>query len=214
DSQPSKLVSPRNDLIMEGVENRSKVSDVAMVEQKVEREEGELSPTESFEQDNFEAYSGNALEPVQKLPDNVRSNKDREHQEGACFTEAGARNNAPLEDDGNKNSQRLPEANENASKVIASERKLCGQVSSDDEHKGAMNRDRRDSVVESENEAVGMVNSNEGEDGSFFTFSERFLQPVKPLAKHVPGTFQASSSKDYETSFSGSSMSIVFISNR
>lgn len=194
DSQPSKLVSPRNDLKMEGVENCSKVSDVSMVEHKVEREEGELSPTESFEQDNFEVYRENGLEPVQKLPDNVRSNKDREHKEGACCTETGARSNASLEDDGNKNCQKLSEANENASKTIASGSKFGGQVSSDEEHKGAMNCEQRDSVAESENEAVGMVGSNEGEDGSFFTFSERYLQPVKPLAKHVPGTLQVSES--------------------
>ncbi|VVA94092.1 unnamed protein product [Arabis nemorensis] len=185
DSQPSKLVLPRNDLIMEGVENNSKVSDVSMVEHKVEREEGELSPTESFEQDNFEAYGENGLEPVQKLPDNVVSDKDGEHQEGACCTEAGAKSNAPLEDDGNKDSRKLSEADENVSKVIASERKFGGQVSSDEEHKGTINCDQRDSLAESENEA---------EDGSFITFSKRYLQPVKPLAKHVPGTLQVSES--------------------
>uniref|UniRef100_A0A1J3ES60 Paired amphipathic helix protein Sin3-like 5 n=1 Tax=Noccaea caerulescens TaxID=107243 RepID=A0A1J3ES60_NOCCA len=196
--EPSKLVSPRNDVITEGVENRSKVSDVAMAEHKVEREEGELSPTESFEHDNFEVYTENGIEPVQKLPDNVRINKDQEHKEGVVVgcTEAGARSDAPPEDDGNKITQKLPEVNENASKIViaSGSSKFGGQLSSDEEHKGAMNCDRRDSVAESENEAVAMGNSNEGEDGSFFTFSERYLQPVKPLAKHVPGTLEASES--------------------
>jgi len=182
DSQPSKLVSTRNDLIMEGVENRSRVSDVSMGGHKVEREEGELSPTESCEQENFEVYKENGLEPVQKLPDNEISNTDREPKEGACGTEAVTRSNALPEDDDNKITQKLSEGDENASKFIVSASKFGGQVSSDEEHKGA----------ESENEAGGMVNSNEGEDGSFFTFSERYLQPVKPLAKHVPGTLQAS----------------------
>ncbi|CAA7047392.1 unnamed protein product [Microthlaspi erraticum] len=184
--EPSKLVSPRNDVVMESVENRSKVSDAAMVEQKVEREEGELSPTESFEHDNFEVYTENVIEPVQKLPDNVRSDKDGEQKEGS--TEVGERNNASPEDDGSKITQKLPEVNENASKIViaSGSSKFGGQLSSDEEHKGAM--------VESENEAVGMGNSNEGEDGTFSTFSERYLQPVKPLAKHVPGTLEASES--------------------
>ncbi|KAL0702437.1 hypothetical protein Bca4012_058559 [Brassica carinata] len=41
---------------------------------------------------------------------------------------------------------------------------------------------------------LGVFNSNEvkNEDGSFFTFSERYLQPVKSLAEHVPVTLQVS----------------------
>ncbi|KAL1218756.1 Paired amphipathic helix protein Sin3-like 5 [Cardamine amara subsp. amara] len=184
DSKSSKLVSPKNDLIMEAVEKPSKVSDVSMGEQKAEREEGELSPTESFEQDNFEVYKENGDKPVKKLPDNERSDKDREHKEGACGTEAGTRSNALPEENGTKITQKLSEGDENGPKTIVSGSKSGGQVSSDEEHKEA----------ESENEAERMVNSNEGEDGSFSTFSERFLKPVKPLAKHVPGILQASES--------------------
>ena len=116
-------------------------------EHKVEREEGELSPTESFEHDNSEVYRDNGVESVQKLPDNVRSNTSPE-------------------DDGSKTTLELIEANENASKDIASGSKFCGQVSLDEEHKRAMKCDQL------------------GE--SFSRFSERSMQPVKPLAKHVP----------------------------
>ncbi|KAF8081477.1 hypothetical protein N665_0884s0006 [Sinapis alba] len=148
DSQSSKLVTPlKKDLLMEGVENRSKVSVVSMGEHKVEREEGELSSTESFEHDNSEVYRDNGVESVQKLPDNVRSNTSPE-------------------DDGSKTTQKLSEANENASKVLDSGSKFGGQVSVDEEHKGALNCDWLDSVVESKNGAV------------------------KPLAKHVPVTLQ------------------------
>ena len=178
DTQPPKPVSPpRKDLLMEGVENHSKVSDVIMGEQKVEREEGELSPTESYEQDNYEVYRDNGVESVQKLTDNVGSNKEQEQKEGAVCMEAGAKSNALPKDDGNKITQKLSEANENASKDIASGSKFGGQVSSNEEHKGAMNCDRLDS-----------------EDGSFLTISERYLQPVKPLAKHVPVKLQVSES--------------------
>ncbi|KAG2288538.1 hypothetical protein Bca4012_030591 [Brassica carinata] len=170
DTQPPKPVSPpRKDLLMEGVENRS---DVVMGEQKVEREEGELSPTESYEQDSFEVYRDNGVESVQKLTDN----KEKEHKEGAVCTEAGTKSNTLPKDDGNKITQKLSEANENASKDIAAVGKFGGQVSSDEEHKGAMNCDRLRS-----------------EDGSsFLTISERYLQPVKPLAKHVPVKLQVS----------------------
>ncbi|KAG5383079.1 hypothetical protein IGI04_034549 [Brassica rapa subsp. trilocularis] len=108
DSQP-KLVSPK-DLVIEDLENRSKVSVVSMGEpHKVEREEGELSPTESFEHDNSEVCRDNGVESVQKLPDNVRSNTSPE-------------------DDGSKPTQKLLEANENASKVPASGSKFGGQM--------------------------------------------------------------------------------------
>ncbi|CAG7861473.1 unnamed protein product [Brassica rapa] len=116
-------------------------------EHKVEREEGELSPTESFEHDNSEVCRDNGIESVQKLPDSVRSNTSPE-------------------EDGSKTTQKLLEANVNASKVIASGSKFGGQVSLDEEHKRDMNCDQLDE--------------------SLFTFSERSLQPVKPLAKHVP----------------------------
>ncbi|KAF3566921.1 hypothetical protein DY000_02012915 [Brassica cretica] len=92
-------------------------------EHKVEREEGELSPTESFEHDNSEVYRDNGVESVQKLPDNVRSNTSPE-------------------DDGSKTTLELIEANENASKDIASGSKFCGQVSLDEEHKRAMKCDQ------------------------------------------------------------------------
>ncbi|KAJ0265897.1 Histone deacetylase interacting domain-containing protein [Hirschfeldia incana] len=155
DSQPSKLVTPVR-----------KVSDVSMGEHKVEREEGELSPNESFEHDNSEVYRDNGVESLQKLPDNVRSNTSPE-------------------DDGSKATQKLPEANEDASKNIVSGSKFGGgQVSLDEKHREAMNCD----------EAVGMVKSNEGENGTLFTLPERSLQPVKPLAKHVPVALNVSES--------------------
>ncbi|XP_018446128.1 paired amphipathic helix protein Sin3-like 5 [Raphanus sativus] len=180
DTQPPKPVSPpRKDLLMEGVENPSKVSDVIMGEHKVEREEGELSPTESYEQENFEVDRDNGVESVQKLPNNVGSNKEEGHKEGAVCTEAGAKSNTLPKVVGNKITKKLSEADENASKDIGSGSKFGGQVSSDEEHKGAMNCDRLDSVIE-------------GEDGSFLTISERYLQPVKPLAKHVPVKLQVS----------------------
>ncbi|CAN8244921.1 unnamed protein product [Cochlearia groenlandica] len=204
--QPSKPRSPKTDLIMAKVENLSKVSDVSTGEHNVEREEGELSPTKSFEQDNFEVHRENSLKHVQKLPDNV-SSKVRDHKEGAGCTEAGARSNAPPED-GNKTAEKFSVTNEFASKMVVSGIKFRGQVSSSEEHIGAINCDLPPSVSESEKEAAGMVNSNEGEDGCFSAFSERSLQLVKPLAKHVHGTVEAPN--DSQVFFGNDSFYVLF----
>lgn len=52
-----------------------------MGEHKVEWEEGELSPIERCEQENFEFYGENGLELVEKRPENGRSSQKREHEE-------------------------------------------------------------------------------------------------------------------------------------
>ena len=85
-------------------------------------------------------------------------------------TEPGAKRNTPPEDDGNKTTQnsKLPEGKENYSETIALGSKFGGQVSYGGEHKEGMNCGRMINV--SENKTVRVVNSNEGEDGSFFTF--------------------------------------------
>ncbi|KAL0733599.1 hypothetical protein Bca4012_009809 [Brassica carinata] len=86
--------------------------------------------------------------------------------------------------------QKLPEGKENNSKTIASGSKFGGQVSYGGEHKGGTNCVRMKSVVESENETVTVVNTRVKIDP--FSHSERYLQPVKPFAKHVLLTLQVS----------------------
>ncbi|KAG2328944.1 hypothetical protein Bca52824_000124 [Brassica carinata] len=90
--------------------------------------------------------------------------------------------------------QKLPEGKDNNSKTIASGSKFGGQVSYGGEHKGGMNCVRMKSVVESENETVTVVNTRVKIDP--FSHSERYLQPVMPIAKHVLLTLQASSSSE------------------
>ncbi|CAH2038379.1 unnamed protein product [Thlaspi arvense] len=123
--KPSKLVSPRNDQIGEDVENQ-KVNEVSVGTHEVDREEGELSPTEISEQGNFEVNGQSGLKPLQRAIDDGRSNKDQQScdKKGAYCTET-------------------------------------------------------------------VANGNEGEDG-YFAFSERFLQTVKPVAKHVSWPLKAS----------------------
>lgn len=175
-------MSPRKDQIMEDAVNH-RINKVSVGKQEVEREEGELSPTDSCEQGNFEVNGQNGLKPSQRVMDNVRSNKDQQScdKKGAAYcTETGAKSNALAEDDKKENCHKLAEDNETASEMLVSGTKFgCHE-----EHNGVMNCNGRVSV------AGEVANGNEGEDGSV-AFSEQFLQTVKPVAKHVSWPLQA-----------------------
>ncbi|XP_010553645.1 PREDICTED: paired amphipathic helix protein Sin3-like 5 isoform X2 [Tarenaya hassleriana] len=194
DGQSSALVSTSNVPITEGLKNRG-LNETLVREHKIEREEGELSPTESFEQDSFEACGESGLEPVQKVTDDAKCNayqqRCEQRCEGACCTEAGAK-------DANENNDTTHESlenNQNATGIIiASRTKLGGDNASPEEHEGAVNHDEHDNVCVSENEDVEGTNAHDGEDGPPSPFSDRFLQPVKPLVKYVSATLQDSTS--------------------
>ncbi|VVA90834.1 unnamed protein product [Arabis nemorensis] len=160
--QSSKLMSPRNYQIMEDAGNH-KSNEVSVEKHEVEREEGELSPTDSCEQGNFEVNGQNGLKPSQKMMDNVRSRKDQQScdKKGSYCTETGAKSNAHAEDDKKENCHKLSEDNETVSEMLV----LGTKFGCHEEH-------------------------DEVEDGSF-EFSERFLQTVKPVAKHVSWPLQA-----------------------
>ncbi|CAA7020729.1 unnamed protein product [Microthlaspi erraticum] len=191
--QSSKLVSPRNKKITEGVMNH-KVNEVSVRKREAEREEGELSPTNSCKQGNFKVNGQNGLKPSQRMMDNVRSNKDQQScdKKGAYSTETGAKSNDRAEDDKNENCQKLSEDN----------------GADSEEHNGVVNCDGPLSVAEGEG------NGNEGEAGSF-AYSERFLQTVKPVAKHVslPLPLQASETgtqKDSRVFYGNDSYYVLF----
>ncbi|CAN8311913.1 unnamed protein product [Cochlearia groenlandica] len=152
----AKVASPRNKQLMVDVNNH-KVNKASVGKHEVEREESELSPTNSCE---------NGLKPLQKLMGDVRSSKVKQscEKKGACCsTETGSKSNGRAEDGKTENSNKLSKDNEPASKMIDSQTKFgCHE-----EHNRAVN-----------------INGNEGESTSF-AFSERFLQTVKPVAKHV-----------------------------
>ncbi|XP_010462623.1 PREDICTED: paired amphipathic helix protein Sin3-like 6 [Camelina sativa] len=157
--QSTKLVSARNDQIME---------DVSVVNHEAEREEGELSPTNSCEQGNFDVSGQNGLKPLQRVMDNVTSNTYQQScdKKGAYCTETGTKGNTHPEDD--ENCHKLSEDNETASEKVASGTKS-----------GCHEKHKEPISVAGE-----VANGKEGEDGSF-AFTERFLQTVKPVAKHM-----------------------------
>ncbi|ESQ35817.1 hypothetical protein EUTSA_v10006620mg [Eutrema salsugineum] len=196
--QSSKLMSPRNDQIMEDVENHT-VNEVSVGKHEVEREEGELFPADNCELGNFEVNGQDGLKTLQRVMDNVRSDKDQDQQH--C-DKKGAKSNARAEDDKTENSHKLSEDNETASKMLVSGAKFgCHE-----QHYGVMNCNGRVSV------AGEVANGNEGEDGSF-AFSERFLQTAKPVAKHVLWPLKASeteSQNDSRVFFGNDSYYVLF----
>ncbi|KAK9675722.1 hypothetical protein RND81_11G026400 [Saponaria officinalis] len=143
---------------------------------KAEREEGELSPNGDFEEDNFAVYRDAATEPANKPNDGSTSGHHQSRQRG---------NDADADDDGEESAQRSSEESENASEngdVSASE-SGDGEDGSP-EHEDDADRDGH--KAESEGEVEGIADAQEEGDGSLVPLSERFLQTVKPLAKHNP----------------------------
>ncbi|XP_023633198.1 paired amphipathic helix protein Sin3-like 6 isoform X2 [Capsella rubella] len=180
--QSTKLVSPRNDQITEDVGSR-RVKEVSVGNHDAEREEGELSPTNSCEQGNFDVGGQNGLRHLKRGMDNVTSNTDQQNcdKKEAYCTETGAKGNTRPEDDYKENGHKLSEDNETAPEMLVSGTKFGCHA----KHKGVM------SCKGGANVAREVANGNEGEDGSF-VFTEQFLQTVKPVAKHVSWPLQAS----------------------
>ncbi|KAE9597058.1 putative transcription regulator Others family [Lupinus albus] len=152
---------------------------------KNEREEGELSPNDDFEEDNFRVYENGGLDAVHKGNDgDVARQPQNSHGEEVCG-EARGENNADADDEGEESPHRSSEDSENASENVD----VSGSESADGEEcsRGEHGDGEHDEKAESEGEAEGVADVHDVEgDGASLPFSERFLLTVKPLAKHVP----------------------------
>ncbi|XP_058193271.1 paired amphipathic helix protein Sin3-like 3 [Rhododendron vialii] len=151
---------------------------------KVEREEGELSPNGDFE-DNFAAYGDGDAEAAHKSKDSAAIGQGQgQGEEDLCCGEARGENDADADDEGEESAQRSTENSENASEngdVSASE-SADGENCEEDDG----DHEENDNKAESEGEAEGMADAHDIEGyGTSLPFSERFLQTVKPLTKHV-----------------------------
>ncbi|XP_074563729.1 paired amphipathic helix protein Sin3-like 4 [Curcuma longa] len=140
---------------------------------KIEREEGELSPTGDFEEDNFVAFEDAAVTtaPEQK---NI--------------------SNAEVHDEDEESTQRSTEVSENASEAgedASGSESGNGEECSHEDHEedDDAEHDDQDAKAESEGEADGMIEVHDA-DGEItsLSYSERFINTVKPLARHVPAT--------------------------
>ncbi|XXG59224.1 hypothetical protein AAC387_Pa04g1344 [Persea americana] len=165
---------------------------------KVEREEGELSPTGDFEEDNFAVYGVSGRDvAAAETKDNAASRQFqvRRGEDEACGG-AGGENDADADDEGEESAQRSMEDSENASEAgedVSGSESGDGDCSREDheEEEEDVDNDDNDGKAESEGEAEGMTDTRDAKgDGASLPFSERFLLIVKPLAKHVPSALR------------------------
>lgn len=151
---------------------------------KIEKEEGELSPTGDFEEDNFGVPGDAGMRAVPKANHDVESRQNQSgNGEEFCCQEAGVENDADADDE---NSENVSEAGED---VSGSE--SAGDECSRGEHgeEEDAEHDEVDGKAESEGEAEGMTDAHfTGGDSMALPPSERHLLSVRPLAKHVSVT--------------------------
>ncbi|XP_022734749.1 paired amphipathic helix protein Sin3-like 4 isoform X3 [Durio zibethinus] len=199
---------------MEG--NKShRYNEESVGQQKVEREEGELSPNGDFEEDNFADYGEAVLETAQKVKDAAANRQyQRQGEEEVCCGEAAGENDADADadddDEGEESAQRTSEDSENASENGEVSRSDSGEGESREEQEEDIDHDEHDNKVESEGEAEGIADAHDMEgDGTLLPFSERFLLTVKPLAKHVPSALQENE-KDSRVFYGNDSFYVLF----
>ncbi|XP_059648928.1 paired amphipathic helix protein Sin3-like 4 isoform X2 [Cornus florida] len=186
----TRPVSSSNGTMAEGIKVHRYHHEESAGHYKIEREEGELSPNGDFEEDNFAAYGDAAVEAARKSKDGAAiAQYQTGHGEEICCGEAGGENDADADDEGEESPQRSSEDSENASENgdVSGSESADGEDCSREEHEEDGDHDDNDNKVESEGEAEGMADAHDVEgDGTLLPFSERFLQTVKPLTKHVP----------------------------
>ncbi|EOA33276.1 hypothetical protein CARUB_v10019668mg [Capsella rubella] len=145
------------------ISNNQRCNEGVSEQTKIEREEGELSPTGEFEEDNFAVHGENELEALSKRKENDDN----------------------ADDEGNASAQRSSDGSGNTSQN--------GDVSGTDSGDGedCYQEDDMDhnNKAESEGEAEeGMSDAHDGAGGdrSVLSISVRNLLHVRPLAKYVP----------------------------
>lgn len=150
---------------------------------KIEREEGELSPNGDFEEDNFQVYGDSAAEVTGKIKietTNVQKYQTRQKKE-VCGGE-GLKNDIDAYNEGEESAHRSSDteiASENgeASRSESADGEDCSHEREAGEH---------EEKAESEGEAEGTADAHDNEgDGTHAPISGSFLQSVKPLIMHV-----------------------------
>ncbi|XP_042451833.1 paired amphipathic helix protein Sin3-like 3 isoform X1 [Zingiber officinale] len=179
-------------------------SSIFVKNSKIEREEGELSPTGDFE-DNFVAYEDAAVTAAAKQKDISTS---RQYQVTPGCGDAAGENNADDEDE--ESPERSTEASENASEAgedVSGSESGNGEDCSHEDHE----EDDAEPKAESEEEAEGMTEAHdvEGEITSL-PYSERFLNTVKPLARHVPAALHYKHEKSSKIFYGNDSLYVLF----
>ncbi|KAL4362985.1 hypothetical protein GQ457_04G006650 [Hibiscus cannabinus] len=202
----SRPILSGNGIITDGTKSH-RYNEESVVQLKVEREEGELSPNGDFEEDNFADYAEAGLETAVKVKDGAANRQYQRHGEEEV-SHRGGENDA--DDECDESAPRTSEDSENASEngeVFGSD---SGEAESREEQEDDIDHDEHVNKVESEGEAEGMADAHDVEgDGTLLPFSERFLLTVKPLAKHVPSALHENK-KDSRVFYGNDSFYVLF----
>ncbi|KAG8046134.1 hypothetical protein GUJ93_ZPchr0008g12101 [Zizania palustris] len=186
--------------------------------QKVEREEGELSPNGDFEEDNFVPFEDGAVDGVPKAKEGSTSRpfQGRPGEAEPSCAEAAGENEADADDEGEESAQRstedsenVSEAGEEASGSESGDGEDCSREDHDEEEED-MDHDDQDAKAESEGEAEGTTDTHDVEGGISVPLSERFLYSVKPLAKHVPTTLHDREERSSRIFYGNDSFYVLF----
>ncbi|KAJ0256288.1 Histone deacetylase interacting domain-containing protein [Hirschfeldia incana] len=165
DLKPNHVNGPRVEVSPNGMlaeTSSNKRSNEALTEEtKVEREEGELSPTGEFEEDNFAVHAENDLEALSNGKDDAGNNQRSSREEN---------------DEGDESAPRSSEGSGNTSH----NGDLSGTESGDGEDCYPEDDMEHNNKAESEGEA------EEGISDVVLPISARNLLHVKPLSKYVP----------------------------
>ncbi|XP_039159223.1 paired amphipathic helix protein Sin3-like 2 isoform X2 [Eucalyptus grandis] len=169
---------------------------------KFEKEEGELSPNEEFEEENLEVYAANSLTETRRHID---------RQEGR----SGNLNHVAGQDGGDNDADADDEDSENVSETGGD---VSGSDSAGDacsheepEEEEDLERDEADGKSESEGEAEGAADAHSvGGDSNPLPLSERFLSSVKPLSKHVTTPLLNGGGKDSRLFYGNDNFYVLF----
>ncbi|KAG2322315.1 hypothetical protein Bca4012_056906 [Brassica carinata] len=168
DLKPNHVNGPRVEVSPKGTvaetSNNQRSNEVFTEETKVEREEGELSPTGEFEEDNFAVHAENDLEAVSNGKDDAGNN----------LNQRSSREN----DEGDESAPRSSDVSGNTSHN--------GDVSGTESGDGEDCYPEDDNKAESEGEAEEEGMSDAEGDRPVLPISARNLLHVKPLSKYVP----------------------------
>jgi paired amphipathic helix protein Sin3a len=182
---------------------------------KVEREEGELSPTGDFEEDNFVPFEDGASKG--KEGSSSRSFQARPGEVVPSCAEAAGENDADADDEGEgeesaqrstEDSENASEAGEDASGSESGDGEECSREDHDEEEED-MDHDDQDTKAESEGEAEGTTDTHDVE-GVSLPLVEHFLHSVKPLAKHVPTSLHDRNEKPSRIFYGNDSFYVLF----
>ncbi|XP_026381727.1 paired amphipathic helix protein Sin3-like 4 isoform X3 [Papaver somniferum] len=204
-------------ILSNGMAEGSKVQkhhDDSVVNFKVEREEGELSPAGDFEEDNFAVYGDANNGAVSKAKNSASGvqYQVKNSDKGSCREVRAVEADAEDVGDGEESAQRSTEDSENASEAgedVSGSESADGEEGSREEHEEE--DAENDAKAESEGEAEGMADADDvDEDGMVVPFSERFLMIVKPLTKHVPPVLGDKEKKDSRIFYGNDSYYVLF----